>query len=183
MVAIWNFAHVLVAAVYIAWRGYKFEWKCLQNDDVTLRYSAQIRLCIYYRDWLTLIKIPFTGYNNTEICSNFYCLYGMEWDSKGLVNYVYWNSNTYLIITGIQDSSGSFLIPLKSKSTRFRAAGANIFYINNKKVDTDQLYITGPTNAVLRIMVRIKVSFMRSCIHKKCSSQTKLSSRSNVLLE
>ena len=31
MLAIWNFAHVLTAAVYIS-----FKWKNVQNDDVTL---------------------------------------------------------------------------------------------------------------------------------------------------
>ena len=94
-----------------------------------------------------------------------------------------WNSNTYLIIAGIQNSSGSFLIPLKSRSRKILAAGTTITYINNKYVDKDQLLVLGPTNAVLRIMVRIKVSSMRSCIHKNCSSQIKsnsISSRSKM---
>ena len=45
--------------------------------------------------------------------------------------------------------------PDKTKNAKFTYAGAKIVYTNKKKRYADQLKITGPTTANLRIMVSI----------------------------
>lgn len=52
---------------------------------------------------------------------------------------------------------GDYLIdPDKDKNVQITYAGASIYYVNKNKRYGDQLKIIGPTQAKLRIMVRIK---------------------------
>lgn len=59
-----------------------------------------------------------------------------------------------IVIPGIQNSSGSFLIPPKSKKLSvIEAAGTQVTHVGSRR-GKEQLFVLGPTDAVLRIMVR-----------------------------
>lgn len=58
---------------------------------------------------------------------------------------------------GVMSKDGDYLIdPDKDKNVQITYAGASIYYVNKNKRYADQLKIIGPTQAKLRIMVRIK---------------------------